>query len=47
MPPRREGRGHRGVVEPEGIIDHIERILEGLVQVVQDAHNNNYDNAPQ
>ena len=34
-------------VEPEGRIDRIERILEGLVQVIQDAHNNNHDNAPQ
>ena len=45
MPPRRGG--HRGATEPEGQIDRIERILEGLVQVVQDAHNNNHDNAPQ
>ena len=41
MPPRWGGRGRRGVVEPEGRIDRIERILEGLVQVVQDNHNNN------
>ena len=47
MPPRRKGRGHIGLVEPEGRIDRIERILEGLVQVVQEAHNNNHDNAPQ
>ena len=47
MPPRREGRGRLGAVDPKGQIAHIERILEGLVQVVQDAHNNNHDNAPQ
>ena len=41
MPPRWGGRGRRGVVEPEGRIDRIERILEGLVQAVQDNHNNN------
>ncbi|GFS46137.1 hypothetical protein Acr_00g0100340 [Actinidia rufa] len=45
MPPRKGG--HRGAVEPEGRIDRIERILEGLVQVIQDAHNNSHDNAPQ
>ena len=45
MPPRRGGR--KGVPELEGRIDRIERILEGLVQVVQDAYNNNHDNAPQ
>ena len=39
MPPGRGG--HRGAVEPEGRIDRIERILEGLVQVVQDNHNDN------
>ena len=47
MLPRREGQGRRGAMEPKGRIDRIERILEGLVQVVQDAHNNNHDNAPQ
>ena len=45
MPPRKRGRW--GTANPEGRIDHVERILEGLVQVVQDAHNNNHDNAPQ
>ena len=45
MPPRKGGR--RRAAEPKGRIDYIERILEGLVQVVQDAHNNNHDNAPQ
>ena len=39
MPPKRGV--HRGVVEPEGWIDRIERILEEFVQVVQDNHNNN------
>ncbi|GFS41506.1 hypothetical protein Acr_00g0074740 [Actinidia rufa] len=47
MPPKREGRGRREAVELEGRIDQIERILEGLVQVVQDAHNNNHNNAPE
>ena len=47
MPPRLEGQGHQGAVEPEGRINRIERILEELIQVVQDAHNNNHDNAPQ
>ena len=47
MSHRREGQGRRGAVEPEGRINHIKRTLEGLVQVVQDAHNNNHDNAPQ
>ncbi|GFY89064.1 hypothetical protein Acr_06g0010040 [Actinidia rufa] len=47
MPPRR-GRGRRGAVEPEDRVDCIERILEGLVQVVHDVHNNNnHDDAPQ
>ncbi|GFZ16748.1 hypothetical protein Acr_26g0000180 [Actinidia rufa] len=47
MPPRR-GRGRRGAAEPEDRVDHIERILEGLVQVVHDVHNNNnHDEAPQ
>ncbi|GFS37727.1 hypothetical protein Acr_00g0053670 [Actinidia rufa] len=47
MPPRR-GRGRRGAVEPEYRVDHIERILEELVQVVHDIHNNNnHDDAPQ
>ena len=32
IPPRKGGR--RGVAEPESQIDHIERILEALVQVV-------------
>ena len=45
MSPKRGGR--RGATKPEGRIDRIERILEGLVQVVQDAHNNNHDNVPQ
>ncbi|GFS38885.1 hypothetical protein Acr_00g0059970 [Actinidia rufa] len=45
MPSIRGGR--RGAAELKGQIDRIERILEGLVQVVQDAHNNNHDNAPQ
>ena len=46
MPLRKGGR--RGAVKPKGRIDRIERILEGLVQVVQDAHNNNnHDNTPQ
>ncbi|GFY88880.1 hypothetical protein Acr_06g0008200 [Actinidia rufa] len=46
MPPRREGRGCREAVTPEDRFDSIERILEGLVQVVQDTHNNNRDVAP-
>ncbi|GFS42858.1 hypothetical protein Acr_00g0082100 [Actinidia rufa] len=46
MPPRREGRGRREAVTPEDRFDHIERILEGLVQVVQDTHNNNCDETP-
>ncbi|GFY97645.1 hypothetical protein Acr_12g0001860 [Actinidia rufa] len=47
MPPRR-GRGRRGAAEPEDRVDCIERILEGLVQVVHDVHNNNnHDEAPQ
>ena len=37
----------RGAVEPEGQIDCIERILEGVVQVVQDNHNNNNAEAPE
>ena len=41
------GEAVEGAAEPEGRIDRIERILEGLVQVIQDAHNNNHDNAPQ
>ena len=45
MPPRRGI--WKGTAEPEGWIDCIERVLEVLVQVVQDAHNNNHDNAPQ
>ena len=45
MPPRKGGR--RGAAEPEVRIDRIERYLKGLVQVVQDAHNNNHDIAPQ
>ena len=45
MLPRKGG--HKGAAEPEGRIDRIERILEGLMQVVQDAHNNNHDNAMQ
>ena len=47
MSHRREGQGRRGAVEPEGRINHIKGTLEGLVQVVQDAYNNNHDNAPQ
>ena len=43
MQPRRGSR--KGTVEPEGQIDCIERILEGLVQVVQDTHNNHNNNA--
>ena len=39
MPPRKGGR--RGTVEPEGRIDLMERILKGLIQAVQDNHNNN------
>ena len=55
MPPKRggrrgtvepEGRGHRGTIELEGRIDRIKRILEELVQVVQDTHNNT-TNAPE
>ncbi|GFS34439.1 hypothetical protein Acr_00g0034080 [Actinidia rufa] len=47
MPPRRS-RGRRWAAEPEDRVDHIERILEGLVQVVHDVHNNNnHDDAPQ
>ncbi|GFS40855.1 hypothetical protein Acr_00g0070890 [Actinidia rufa] len=46
MPPRREGRGRREAVTPDDRFDHIKRILEGLVQVVQDTHNNNCDEAP-
>ncbi|GFS42533.1 hypothetical protein Acr_00g0080350 [Actinidia rufa] len=40
MLPRR-GRGRREATEPEDRVDHIERILEGPVQVVHDVHNNN------
>ncbi|GFS37411.1 hypothetical protein Acr_00g0051850 [Actinidia rufa] len=47
MPPRK-GRGRRGAAEPEDQVDCIERILEGLVQVVHDVHNNNnHDEVPQ
>ena len=55
MTPRREsrrggvelgGRGRKGVAEPEGQIDRIERILEELVQVVQDTQSNT-TNAPE
>ncbi|GFZ03498.1 hypothetical protein Acr_16g0001220 [Actinidia rufa] len=47
MPPRKS-RGHREAAEPEDRVDCIERILEGLVQVVHDVHkNNNHDEAPQ
>ena len=44
MPPRRGSR--RGVAEPKGQIDRIERILEELVQVVQDTRSNTA-NAPE
>ena len=44
MPPRRGG--HRGAVEPKSRIDCIERILEELVQVVQDIQSNTA-NAPE
>ncbi|GFY97787.1 hypothetical protein Acr_12g0003280 [Actinidia rufa] len=40
MSPRRKGQGCREAVTPEDRFDRIERILEGLVQVVQDTHNN-------
>ncbi|GFZ14472.1 hypothetical protein Acr_24g0006620 [Actinidia rufa] len=40
MPPRK-GRGRRRAAEPEDRVDRIGRILEGLVQVVHDVHNNN------
>ncbi|GFS35915.1 hypothetical protein Acr_00g0042660 [Actinidia rufa] len=40
MSPRKS-RGHRGAAEPEDRVDRIEMILEGLVQVVHDVHNNN------
>ncbi|GFS40573.1 hypothetical protein Acr_00g0069380 [Actinidia rufa] len=47
MPPRRS-RGRIGAAEPEDRVDCIEKILEGLVQVVHDVHNNNnHDDAPQ
>ncbi|GFS36592.1 hypothetical protein Acr_00g0046850 [Actinidia rufa] len=47
MPPRR-GQGRKGAREPEDRVDRIERILEGLVQVVYEVHNNNnHDDAPQ
>ncbi|GFS42921.1 hypothetical protein Acr_00g0082580 [Actinidia rufa] len=47
MPPRR-GRGRRGAAEPENRVNRIERILDGLVQVVHDVHNNNnHDHALQ
>ena len=47
MSPRR-GRGRRGAVELEDRVNRIERILEGLVQVVHDVHNNtNHDDALQ
>ncbi|GFS36164.1 hypothetical protein Acr_00g0044410 [Actinidia rufa] len=46
--PSRKGQGRRGAAEPEDRVDCIERILEGLVQVVHDVHNNNnHDEAPQ
>ena len=44
MLPRRRSR--RVTVELEGRIDHMERILEEVVQVVQDTHNNT-GNAPE
>ena len=45
MPPRIRGR--KRTVDLEGRIDRIERILEGLVQVVKDDHNNNNVGAPE
>ena len=34
--------------EPKYQVDRIDRILEGLVQVIHDVHNNNnHDDAPQ
>ena len=48
MPPRRGRgrRGGRGAAEPEAQIDRIERILAGLVQVVQDTHSNTANEQP-
>ncbi|GFZ19778.1 hypothetical protein Acr_28g0004830 [Actinidia rufa] len=47
MPPKRD-RGRRGAAEPEDRVNHIERILERLVQVIHDVHNNNnHDDAQQ
>ena len=37
--PSRKG-GLKGEVDPESRIDHIEKILEELVQVVQDTQSN-------
>ncbi|GFY90856.1 hypothetical protein Acr_07g0010520 [Actinidia rufa] len=46
MLPRRS-RGRKGATEPEDQVNRIERILEGLVQVVHNFHNNNnHDDAP-
>ena len=45
MPPRRVSR--RRAIEPECQINRIEKILEGLIQVVQDNHNNNNVEAPE
>ena len=44
MPPRKEGR--RGAIKPESRMDRVERILEGLVQVVRDSLNTT-TNAPE
>ncbi|GFS31521.1 hypothetical protein Acr_00g0017820 [Actinidia rufa] len=46
--PSRRGRGRRGAAELEYRVDRVERILEGLVKVVHEVHNNNnHDDAPQ
>ena len=39
--PSRRGRGRRGTTESKDRVNRIERILEGLIQVVYDVHNNN------
>ena len=44
MPPRRGSC--RGAIEPEGLINHIEKIPEELVQVVPDTQSN-AANAPE